>query len=114
MQFLAPRDRHGRLWFAAVQSNTGQRLLKQHGILAEDWESFVLIEDGRAYFKSEAFFRTLRYMSYPWPALRTGRFLPRIMTDWLYDRVARNRYEVFGRKPTCMVPKPGLAGRFLT
>jgi predicted DCC family thiol-disulfide oxidoreductase YuxK len=113
VQFLAPRDRVGLLWFAPVQSDAGQALLAHHGIPAEDWESFALIEEGRAYFKSEAFFRAVRYMTYPWPVLRIARLMPRKLADWLYDRVARNRYAVFGRKPVCMMRRPELATRFL-
>lgn len=113
VQFLAPRDRDGLLWFAAVQSDAGQALLAHHDIPATDWESFVLIEDGRPYFKSEAFFRAVRYMTCPWPVARIARFMPRKLADWLYDRVARNRYAVFGRKPVCMLPRPDLAARFL-
>ena len=113
VQFLAPRDRAGRLRFAAMQSATGQAALKRYGIAPDDWESFVLIEDGQAYLKSEAFFRTTRYMSFPWPMLQAGRALPSRLSDWLYDRVARNRYAIFGRKSVCMVPRPELAARFL-
>jgi predicted DCC family thiol-disulfide oxidoreductase YuxK len=102
------------LWFAAVQSVAGQTVLKGHGLPADDYESFILVEDGRAYFKSDAFFRTLRYMDWPWPLFRIGRFVPRPLADWLYDRVARNRYAVFGRKDACMLPRPDLAARFLT
>jgi predicted DCC family thiol-disulfide oxidoreductase YuxK len=80
----------------------------------DDWDSFVLVEDGQVYLKSRAFFRTVRYMNFPWPVFGIGRILPRVLADWLYDRVARNRYAVFGRKPTCMIPKPELAARFLT
>jgi predicted DCC family thiol-disulfide oxidoreductase YuxK len=113
VQFLAPRDRDGMLRFAAVQSAVGQSVLKQHGLPTDDYESFVLVEDGRAYFKSAAFFRTLRYMRWPWRLLGIGRVLPRRLADWLYDRVARNRYTVFGRKAVCMLPRPDLAARFL-
>jgi predicted DCC family thiol-disulfide oxidoreductase YuxK len=102
------------LWFAAVQSAAGQAVLKGHGLPADDYESFVLVEDGRAYFKSEAFFRTLRYITWPWPLFGVGRLLPRPLADWLYDRLARNRYAVFGRKAVCMLPRPDLAARFLT
>jgi predicted DCC family thiol-disulfide oxidoreductase YuxK len=114
VQFLAPRDRSGVLWFAAVQSAAGQAVLKDRDLPADDYESFVLVEDGQAYFKSDAFFRTLRYMTWPWPLFGVGRVLPRAAADWLYDRVARNRYAVFGRKAACMLPRPDLAARFLT
>jgi predicted DCC family thiol-disulfide oxidoreductase YuxK len=114
VQFLAPRDRQRRLWFAGVQSNTGQAVLYGSGLPTGDWDSFVLVEDGRVYLKSRAFFRTVRYMTYPWPLLRIARIVPRRLADWLYDRVARNRYAVFGRKQICMIPRADLAARFLS
>jgi len=113
VQFLAPRDRHKVLWFAPMQSSIGQAILAEHAIPATDWESFVLVEDGRAYLRSEAFFRTLRFMRFPWPLLRVGLILPTRFADWLYDRVARNRYAVFGKKAACMIPSRELAARFL-
>lgn len=113
VQFLAPRDRDGRLWFAAVQSATGQAVLRRHGIPSEDWDSFVLVDGEGAWFKSAAFFRTVRYMTWPWPLLGVFRFVPHRVVNWLYDRVARNRYALFGRKPACMIPRPDLAARFL-
>lgn len=39
--------------------------------------------------------------------------LPRPVRNWLYDRVARNRYQLFGRTETCMVPGPDLMRRFV-
>jgi predicted DCC family thiol-disulfide oxidoreductase YuxK len=43
---LAPRDRGGRFWFATVQSETGQAVLKHRRMPTEVWDSFVLVEDG--------------------------------------------------------------------
>jgi len=113
VQFLAPRDRDRVLWFAPIQSAIGQSVLAEHSIPVTDWESFVLVENGHAYFKLEAFFRTLRFMTFPWPPLRIGLILPRRLADWLYDRVARNRYAIFGKKAACMIPSRDLAARFL-
>lgn len=113
MQFLAPRDRDGRFWFASVQSETGQAVLRANGLPTDDWESFVLVENGKAYFKSDGFFRIVRYMTFPWPVFGIGRILPRVLADWLYDRVARNRYAIFGKKQSCMIPRPELKARFL-
>jgi predicted DCC family thiol-disulfide oxidoreductase YuxK len=113
VQFLAPRDRDGRFWFASVQSETGQAVLRANGLPTDDWESFVLVENGKAYFKSDGFFRIVRYMTFPWPVFGIGRILPRVLADWLYDRVARNRYAIFGKKQSCMIPRPELKARFL-
>jgi predicted DCC family thiol-disulfide oxidoreductase YuxK len=45
--------------------------------------------------------------------LALGRILPLRLRDWLYDRVARNRYRLFGRRPVCMIPAPDVRARFL-
>jgi predicted DCC family thiol-disulfide oxidoreductase YuxK len=113
VQFLAPRDKSGSLWFASVQSRTGQELLRRHGFPTNDYESFLLFEHDRIYAKSRAFFRIAGYMCLPWPLPRAGLVLPQWLADWLYDRVAKNRYAIFGKKDICMIPRADISRRFL-
>ncbi len=113
VRFLGPRDRQGSLRFASVQSATGKSVLRAHG-LAEDYlDSFVFLECGRARLKSDAFFRLLPYMGLPWTLLLAFRAVPRPAADWVYDRIARNRYRLFGKRESCMIPNPALAARFV-
>jgi hypothetical protein len=44
---------------------------------------------------------------------RAGSIVPRWLRDFVYDRIAQNRYRLFGRTETCMVPAPEVAGRFV-
>jgi len=46
-------------------------------------------------------------------ALRAAGFLPTVALDLIYDLVARNRYRVFGRSETCLVPAPQFRDRFV-
>jgi predicted DCC family thiol-disulfide oxidoreductase YuxK len=41
------------------------------------------------------------------------RILPRGVREWLYRRIARNRYR-FGRYDMCATPDPGLRRRLMT
>ena len=41
------------------------------------------------------------------------RLVPRVLGDWVYDRVARNRYALFGRTEHCMLPPPRWRDRFI-
>ena len=41
------------------------------------------------------------------------RIAPRALRDKLYNVVARNRLDWFGRRETCFVPEPGDAERFI-
>lgn len=96
-----------------MQSATGQAVLRGLRLPLDVYESFFFVEEGVVYAKSEGFFRMLRYLREPWPWLRLARVLPRSLCDWGYDRIARNRYRLFGRQDHCMVPAVHLAERFL-
>ena len=39
--------------------------------------------------------------------------LPRTLADWSYDRIALNRYALFGRTDRCMIPPPAWHARFI-
>ena len=113
VRFCLAHERGTALRFAAMQSATGQAVLRSLGLPLDVYESFLFVEDNAVYAKSEGFFRMLRHLSQPWPCLRLARALPRSLSDWGYDRIARNRYRLFGRQDHCMIPGPRVAGRFL-
>lgn len=111
--FVARRDRAGRYRFVSVQSALGQAILTRLDLPLIDWESNVLLEAGQPHFKSAAQLRILRQLPAPWSWLWWLRHLPGPLLDWLYDRIARNRYAVFGRSDRCALPPAGLSERFL-
>jgi predicted DCC family thiol-disulfide oxidoreductase YuxK len=112
-RFVIAHDREARFRFAAMQSPAGRALLERYGLPLEDWESNVLIEAGTAYLKSTACLRIVRRLAFPWRLLYAVRLVPRPLRDWLYDRIARNRYAIFGRQTRCMLPEEGTQERFL-
>jgi predicted DCC family thiol-disulfide oxidoreductase YuxK len=114
VQFVIRHDPDARLRLAALQSPQGQALLAWCGQMLNDFDTMVFVECGRAYFKSTAVLRIARYLSWPWPCLSLALAIPQFGRDWCYDCVARNRYGVFGRRASCMVPTPEIQRRFLT
>lgn len=110
---LIRADRKGRLRFAALQSEAGQRLLAEYGLPQKDFDSFVLIENGKAWNRSTAMLHLLHYLPWWWQPARLGWLLPRALRDGLYNWVARNRYRWFGRRDACMIPTPEVRARFL-
>jgi predicted DCC family thiol-disulfide oxidoreductase YuxK len=113
VNFVIARDKQARFRFAAVQSAVGRQILAELGRPLDDWDSNVLLDHGAAYVKSAAFLRIVQQLSGAWPVLALGRVLPLALRDWLYDRVARNRYRLFGQRPSCMIPAPDIRARFL-
>ena len=75
-------------------------------------ETNVAIINGCAYFKSDATIRVLADLP-RWSWSRILLLLPRGARDWAYDRIARNRYRLFGRNESCLVPTSSIAARFL-
>ncbi|HEY7690102.1 MAG TPA: thiol-disulfide oxidoreductase DCC family protein [Dongiaceae bacterium] len=113
VQFAIARDPQARLRFAAVQSPLGQAFLERQGLPSDVYESFYFVEDGIVYEKSTGWFRMVRHLRWPWPWFRALAILPRGLRDFLYDRIARNRYRWFGRRDACLVPTPEIAARFI-
>lgn len=112
--FILKRSQGSALRFAAMQTAAGQAWLSELSLPLEHYETFALVEDGQVHVKSQGVLRLTRHMSRPWPTigLLVG-IAPRRLLDWLYDRVARNRYRILGRKTQCFVPTPAMRARFL-
>ncbi|MNF18768.1 hypothetical protein D3C80_2230600 [compost metagenome] len=55
----------------------------------------------------------LAQLSGRWRLLAWLRVIPRPVRDWCYDRIALNRYRLFGRYDSCLLPSADHARRFL-
>ena len=113
VQWVIRRDRKGQFRFAALQSETGQALLARFGMNPAAFNTVVLVDGGRLYTRSDAALEVARRMGAPWAWLAVFRFLPRQWRDAVYDWVARNRYRWFGRRESCLLPRPEWKERFL-
>ena len=117
VQFLLRHDKHDRFRFAPLQSEFAASLLKKHGINASDLDSVSVIVDygvasESAFTKSDAVIRATWELGGIWRAGEIGRIIPRSIRNWFYDRVARNRYRMFGKYETCPMPGPEDRGKF--
>jgi predicted DCC family thiol-disulfide oxidoreductase YuxK len=113
VRFVIRHDPRGRFRFAALQSETGRRLLVQHGLPPDALDTFVLIEGTRCFTRSDTALELARRLGGGWRALAILRLVPRPIRDAAYGVVVRNRYRWFGKSDRCMVPTPELARRFL-
>lgn len=111
--FIIDRDRSGHFAFAALRSETGRRLLTEHGLSPDAVDAVVLIEGDRVRTRSGAALRIARRLDGAWPLLSALSVVPRPIADAVYDWVARHRYRWFGRGASCRVPTPELMARFI-
>ncbi len=114
VQFVIKRDKNDTFRFSALQSSVGQKLIKERGIDTNKIDSIILIEPQIAYYtKSDAALKIAKSLSGGWPLLGIFMGFPKGFRDTVYDWVARNRYQWFGRKDSCMVPTEELKEKFL-
>ena len=72
-----------------------------------------MLIDGRAYAKLDSVIEVCRRLGGAARLLTALRLLPRPLADWTYDRIALNRYTLFGRTDRCMIPRPEWRDRFI-
>ncbi len=114
VQFIIKRDKKDVFRFAALQSETGRRFVAERGIDTSKVDSIILIEPQIAYYtKSEAALQIGKSFGGMWNLLGIFEWIPPGIRDWVYDRIAKNRYQWFGKRNECMVPTPDLRSKFL-
>lgn len=119
VQFLLRHDKQGRLRFASLQSDFAAKVLQRHGIDPKDLDTLHVIENyeqpnERVLQRSDAILRAARELGGFWSAsAAAAKVIPRSLRDVVYRFVARNRYRVFGKYDSCMLPDPNQRSRFL-
>jgi predicted DCC family thiol-disulfide oxidoreductase YuxK len=107
------RDPKAQFRFAALQSDVGQKLLAHFRLSTSDFDTFILVEGERYYSKSTAALRVIKGLGPCWSLLYVLIAVPRPVRDFVYRLIARNRYRLFGKQDSCMVPTPDIKARFL-
>lgn len=114
VQYVIKRDRKDIFRFASLQSQTGQRLVKERGIDTTKVDSIILIEPDIAYYtKSDAALEIGKSFGGGWKLLGILEWIPRALRNWVYDFISGRRYAWFGKRNDCMVPGPEHKARFL-
>ncbi|WP_353079401.1 DCC1-like thiol-disulfide oxidoreductase family protein [Flavobacterium sp.] len=114
VNFIIKNDANDVFRLVALQSETGQKIITYLGI-DKTIDSIVLYEPGYAYFiKSEAVFRIIKHLSSSVKLLLICNFIPTSIMNLLYDFIAKNRYNWYGKNEQCMMPSKDITGKFIT
>jgi len=113
VQWVIRHDPHGRFRFTSAQGPLGQALTRDLGLDPVRFETILLVENNAAYGKLAAMIEIAARLGGLWRAAALLRLLPTFLGDWAYDRIARNRYAVFGRHEICWAPPPDIADRVI-
>ncbi len=113
INFIIKQDKKRIFRFAPLQSEIGQQLLRQYDLSPEKLDSFVLIDNDKAYQKTSAAIQLYPKLGGGWKMMRGLWIVPQFIRDFFYDLIAKNRYRWFGKKEACMIPSPEIRSLFL-
>lgn len=113
-RFVLAREAAPAIRFVAADSGEGLALAAAHGLTAADLAvTFLMVERGAGLVRSNSALAVSFYLRAPWRWLGLLRVVPRGVRDPLHNWVARNRYRLFGRSDSSIVPPPGQRERFV-
>ena len=117
-QFLLKHDHKDRLRYASLQSEFAGAILKRHGKDVHDMDTVYVVRDYQEpsevlLARSDAILFLGKQLGGIWGLAGLARVLPRWLRDRVYNLVARNRYRVFGKYESCMMPDPQYRQKFL-
>ena len=113
VNFILERDPEGKFAFASLQSDAGQEVIAAYGLSSQNFDSVVLVQNGKVYKKSRAALQIAGKMRGGWKFLQAFKILPSFLGDTVYNFIARNRYRFFGKRENCRLPSPDIRSRFL-
>lgn len=110
---IARFDKKDNVRICTAQSPLGQALFVHFGLQPGDPETWLMLKDGEAHGSLDAMITLFPLLHWVFAPLRVLKLLPPSLQDWLYARIARNRYKFFGRSDLCAVPDPALRQRLI-
>ena len=113
VSFVIKRDKKSVIQFAALQTDPAKKLLEQFNLPTQSINSIILIEKGVMHTQSTAVLKICKHLNGLWPLFYGLIIVPKFIRNGIYELIATNRYQWFGKQEKCMVPSPELSARFL-
>ena len=111
-RMIARLDRAEAFRICPVQSPLGTALVRHFGQDPDDPQTWLFLDRGRAWSGMDAIIRIGERLGGVGRGASALRVLPGPLRDWLYRRIALNRYR-FGRSDMCALPDEALQRRLI-
>lgn len=112
-RFLIQHDPQAQFKLSSAQSPLGEKILEYYGMSTTHYTTMIVIIDGQLFTESTALLKVLARLGLPFSLMKTGYLIPRPFRDFLYRRVALNRYTLFGKTDHCLIPSQENKHHFL-
>ncbi|MHA3915289.1 thiol-disulfide oxidoreductase DCC family protein [Halovulum sp. GXIMD14793] len=106
-------DKKEKFRICPIQSDLGRAVLHHYRIDPDAPETWLLLIDGKALTSMDAMIVAGAKVGGIGWLLQPLRLMPSMLRNWLYRRIARNRYALFGRTDLRALPDPALQRRLI-
>ncbi len=113
INFLMDLDKNNALVFCPLQSDIGQKLLKEFDLPLSDFDTFVFISNKNVSVKSSAVINILIALGGLWKVMAVFKVLPAFLRDPIYSFIAKHRYKIMGKQEACRLPSPEERAKFI-
>ncbi len=115
IKYIIKHDKNDVFRFSAIQSSTGQMLIKKYGIDTKKIDSIIYIppHNKNYYLQSDAALKIASKLRFPINLMSLFLIIPKFIRNWVYNFIAKNRYKWYGKKDRCLIPTPQLKAKFL-
>lgn len=113
VSFVIRNDRKKLFYFVHKQSARATEWLSAESLALHD-SVIVVTDQHEILYKTDAVLYIMSKLSVVWQVLRGFlSIFPRGMRNYVYDTIARNRYQWFGKYDQCKIPTLSDRERFL-
>ena len=106
-------DSKGILKFSSLQGPSGQKLLNDLKFNTEELDTVLFRTNDQVYTKSTAVFKIIKSIGGIWRVFLVFELLPTSFNDFIYKKIAINRYKIFGKLDQCDISKFNKPGQFI-
>lgn len=112
-KFILTHDKAGYFHLASMQGVVGSAIFRNHGMDPTDPTSILVVHGTKVRRDSDAVLSIYESLGFPWRLAAVLRIIPAFVRDPVYRLIARNRYRIFGKRPTCWVAPHAYRSRML-
>ncbi len=114
VQFIIKYDKKDIFRFVSIQSTLGKEIINHIKIDTTKIDSIILYEPNFAYYyKAEAALRIAKELDGIISIVSLFLILPKSFLNLFYDYIAKNRYNWYGKKESCLLPTSEIKTKFL-
>ena len=112
VELLVKLDKNKKLKFSSLQGKSGRILLNKLNLDLEEFDTVLFKVNDQVYTKSTAVFKIINSIGGIIKLFLVFNLLPRRFNDWIYSKVAKNRFKIFGKLDKCDISKFNKPGQF--